>query len=90
MTSQQIIRDGHYILAPEGSAWIGLAIRDGRIASVCEQAVQATFRAAGDDRADLAPEDDMAEVGVAEAAAIVAMWDEQMAPECVLVYRQAD
>lgn len=88
MTTANQIADGRYVLAPEGSAWVGLDIRAGRIVAMCEEAVHATFAAAADDRADLAPEADMDEVSAAEAAAIVALWDDRCSPECVAVYRR--
>jgi len=52
------VPDGIYILAPEGSGWIGVKVRDGRVVATCEESLLGTFVASGDSRADLAPRDD--------------------------------
>lgn len=82
------IPDGIYILWPEGSGWISLDIRDGRIVRRSSEDVAGTYDTARDPRADLVPRVDDEECGWEVAEAVVGLYDADWDPETVPVYRR--
>lgn len=80
--------DGTYCLEPDGGAWIGVQIRDGKMVSMTEEANAATHEAAGDGWAGFGPSDEHEQIDGDLAARVVReVMGADADPDCVVVSR---
>jgi len=90
MTTTTKITDGTYFLHPDGSGWIAVQFRAGKVHDRTAESNAATHNAARDSWAGIVPSDDDAEIHEPLASAIVAaVLGDEVDPYCVIVTRIA-
>lgn len=85
MNANQTLKDGIYIICPEGCGWEAVQVRDGRVTAEASEAVNETFKAANDWRRHLCPPDNaqgVEELSLSEHEALVALCHPDHNPEC--------
>ena len=84
------VPNGTYFLHPEGSCWIAVRYRNGKLVAMTDESNAATHATANDSWADVVPSDNDAEVRGELASAVIADVLPKSDPTMVIVARQAD